>query len=76
MNDTTAWSFHCFKDLKEVNSELFLWLEFGLDSSNRRYISINQLFEMLGKSLALALPAFHAFSGCDYLAAFSRKPLG
>ena len=28
---------------------------------------------MFGESLALASPAFHAFSGCDYLAAFSRK---
>ena len=75
-NDTDCLviSLGCFKALKEVNSELFLWLEVGLDSkNNRRYISINQLFETLGGSLALALPAFHAFSGCDYLAAFSRK---
>ena len=52
----------------------------GLETKNTlRYISINQIYERIGESLALALPAFHAFFGSDYSAAFSRgrkiKPL-
>ena len=38
-----------------------------------RHISINQVYERIGKSLALSLPAFHAFFGSDYSAAFSRR---
>ena len=64
----------CFDKLLNLNSNLKLWLEVGVSSKNNlRYISINEIFEGIGSSLALALPAFHAFFGCDYTAAFSRK---
>ena len=37
-----------------------LWLEVGLETKNTlRYISINQMYERIGESLALALSAFH-----------------
>ena len=61
----------CFSSLdQQVNT----WLEVGLYSKNTlRYISVNQLFRKLGEKLCKSLPAFHAFTGCDYSAAFSRK---
>ena len=34
---------------------------------------MNQIYSSLGQLLSSALPAFHAFFGCDYTAAFSRK---
>ena len=37
-----------------------------------RYISIDQACEKVGSSLC-NVPAFHAFTGCDYTASFKRK---
>lgn len=34
---------------------------------------MNAICECLGESLSNAIPAFHAFTGCDYSPAFSRK---
>ena len=63
----------CFKRLREMGS-VNLWLEVGLETKNTlRYISINQIYDRIGEALALSLPAFHAFFGCDYSAAFSRR---
>ena len=57
-----------------MNNDIKIWLEVGLESKNNlRFIFINKIFEKIGPLLASAMPAFHAFFGCDYLAAFSRK---
>ena len=54
--------------------ELNIWMEFGIYSKNTlRYISVNQIYKALGKNLCMALPAYHAFTGCDHTASFSRK---
>ena len=51
-----------------------MWLEVGLQSNNTlRHISVNQLHTTLGDALCKALPAFHAFTGCDYTSSFSGK---
>ena len=51
-----------------------LWLQVGTQSKNTiRYISIDEAYEKFGSSLYNALPAFHAFIGCDYTALFERK---
>ena len=56
------------------DTSLKLWLEVGTQSKNTiRYISIDQACEKFGSSLCNALPAFHAFTGCDYTASFKRK---
>jgi len=34
--------------------------------NNRRYINANKLYAVLGKELCVALPAFHALTGCDF----------
>lgn len=53
---------------------LNVWMDVGLSSSNnRRYIEVNKLGSVLGQSICDALPAVHAFTGCDYTAAFVRK---
>ncbi|KAK7901340.1 hypothetical protein WMY93_018109 [Mugilogobius chulae] len=41
--------------------------------NNRRCINITDLANKVGPEVCAALPAFHAFTGCDYLAAFNRK---
>ena len=60
--------------LPSLNPYLRLWLEVRLQSNNSiRFISVNQLFSKLGTSISHALPAYHAFTGCDYTASFIRK---
>ena len=63
----------CFSSLdQEVNT----WLEVGLYTKNTlRYKSVNQfqLSMKMGDVFCRSLPAYHAFTGCDYTAAFSRK---
>ena len=34
---------------------------------------MNQLYQKLGEKFCKALPAYHAVTGCDYTASFSRK---
>ena len=49
-------------------------METGVYTKNTlRYISINQIYRKLGEKFCEALPAYHAFSGCDYTASFNRK---
>ena len=39
-----------------------------------RYVSINnQTSQAVGMNVCEALPAVHAFTGCEYTASFSRK---
>ena len=37
------------------------------------YVNVSVLADSLGPLLSSAMPAFHAFTGCDYTAAFARK---
>ena len=56
------------------DTSLKLLLEVETQSKNTiRYISIDQASEIFGSSLCNALPAFHAFTGCNYTASFKRK---
>lgn len=43
------------------------------NKNSQRYISINSIHAKIGEILCKSLPAYHAFSGCDYTASFSRK---
>ncbi|CAB3999455.1 Hypothetical predicted protein [Paramuricea clavata] len=61
----------CFSSLPQ---ELDIWIETGVYTKNTlRYINVNQIFQELGQTLCLALPTYHAFTGCDYTASFRRK---
>ena len=54
------------------DTSLKLWLEFGTVKNTIRYISIDQACENLG-SLLCNVPAYHAFTGCDYTTSFKWK---
>ena len=41
--------------------------------NKRRLADVNAVAKALGPDLCAALPAYHAFSGCDYTSAFVRK---
>ena len=51
-----------------------VWLEAGVQSKNNlHYNNIDKINNQLGESLCKALPTYHALTGCDYSASFSRK---
>ena len=51
-----------------------IWLDVGVQSKNNlRYININKIYNQLWETLCVALPAYHALTGCDYSASFCRK---
>ena len=41
--------------------------------NKRRFIDVKKIQKSLGASVCQALPAFHAFTGCDSVSAFVRK---
>lgn len=49
-----------------------LFLDTGT-GNKRRLIDIKAIACSLGTELSVALPAYHAFSGCDYTSAFVRR---
>ena len=54
--------------------DVSLWMDVGNSGTNsRRFINIKDLRIYLGAEVCRALPGLHAFTGCDYTAAFSRK---
>ena len=57
-----------------------IWIQTGSVYNNTsRYINVNLIAENLGSQVCKALPALHAFTGCDYSPAFfgkgKKKPL-
>ena len=59
---------------QSYETSLKMWLEVGTRSKNTsRYASMYQACEKFGSSLCNALPAFHAFTGCDYTVSIKRK---
>ncbi|CAJ1084188.1 Sodium/potassium-transporting ATPase subunit alpha [Xyrichtys novacula] len=49
-----------------------IWVAFGM-GKNFQEICINTISQKIGKSISLALPAFHAFTGCDTTSQFRGK---
>ncbi|KAI9559499.1 hypothetical protein GHT06_013493 [Daphnia sinensis] len=61
-------------NMSKIRSGITLYLEVGLISKNTlRYINVTAISAKLGSPLSEAIPGFHAFTGCDYCPAFSRK---
>ena len=59
---------------EKLDSSLKIWLEFRLQSRNNlRFISVDSKYSNLGKNFCKALPAYHAFTGSDFMASFSQK---
>ena len=60
--------------MEKVTQGVNVWIEAGLRSKNtQRYISLNQLYVKLGRTLYKSLPGYNAFTGCDYTASFYRR---
>ena len=50
-------------NMDKLNASSQIWLEVGVSS----------LYTHLGSPLCASLAGFHAFTGCDYTASFSRR---
>ena len=49
-------------------------MDFRLQSRNNlRFISVDSKYSNLGKNFCKALPAYHVFTGSDFMASFSQK---
>lgn len=48
---------------------LKVWLRFGT-GNKRRFVNINSMYASLGELFCSGLPAFHAFTGCDFNPSF------
>ena len=60
--------------MEKLAEDVNVWIEAGVQSTNsQRFISLNQLYITLGKTFCQSLPGYHAFTGCDYTASFSRR---
>lgn len=49
-----------------------LWIAFGT-GKNYRFIPVHAIAEAIGREKAIALPGFHAFTGCDSIPSFTGK---
>ena len=61
-----------FEQFLQFNDQADFWIDFGL-GDYRRFISIKRSYDLMGDSICLVLPFFHAFSGCDSTSSFYRK---
>ena len=61
-----------FKQLKEVEENLQIWVAFGMGKAFS-HISINDVCTELGDQRSLCVPLFHALSGCDTTSSFYGK---
>lgn len=55
-----------------VAKDNHIWLDCGT-GKNRRLIDVSNMYKSLGPDICKALPAFHAFTGCDFNSAFFLK---
>lgn len=59
-------------NMSNVSSNLQICMQVGV-GNNQRFINVTRLYEALGHDTSAALPAFHAFTGCDFNPSFFRK---
>ena len=52
-----------------------LWVAFGT-GKNFRLIPAHEIYTAIGCTKSLALPMFHAFTGCDTVSSFSKDGMG
>ena len=58
---------------KHMNNEVKIWCHFGT-GENQKIMNIHSAYARLGEEICLALPFFHAFSGCDSTTSFFKIP--
>lgn len=59
-------------NMEYLKNKLQIWMHLGV-GNHQRFINVTKLYNKLGEKLSKALPAFHAFTGCDFNPAFYRK---
>ena len=60
--------------MEKLAEDINVWIESGVQSTNSQwFIYLNQLYITLGKTFFQSLPGYHAFTGWDYTASFSRR---
>ena len=60
--------------IRQVPLFINLWLEVGLYSKNTpQYINVKKLHGKIGDPVCKSLPAYHAFTRCNYTGSFSQK---
>ena len=66
--DELILSISIFHKLKDHLEEL--WIDVGI-GKNRRFFLVHEIYQHLGEEKTLALPFFHAFTGCDQVSFMS-----
>ena len=66
-------AFSFMKKFKLISDDVKVWCDFGT-GDKRKTVSIHLLYEALGEGICLALPFFHAFTGCDSTTSFYNLP--
>lgn len=56
-------------NMVNLSNSCNIWIGFGT-ANHQRIIDVTNLDQQLGNSICNALPGQHAFSGCDFIAAF------
>lgn len=59
-------------NMERISKNSVVHMEIGT-GNHQRFIDVSKLYEILGRDVSAALPAFHAVTGCDFNAAFFRK---
>ncbi|XP_050294313.1 uncharacterized protein LOC126734656 [Anthonomus grandis grandis] len=59
-------------NMSQIRYNHHIHMEVGT-GNHHRFIDVTKLFDTLGKDVSEALPAFHAFTGCDFNPSFFRK---
>jgi hypothetical protein len=59
-------------NMSNISENIQICVEVGV-GKNQSFIKVTKLHKALGTNLSAALPAFHAFTGCDFNPAFFRK---
>ena len=67
--DVLLLAIFTFDNLQSFVEEL--WLDFGA-GKNIKFYPVHDIYEELGKSKAIGLPLFHAFTGCNQVSFLSN----
>lgn len=59
-------------NMSKISSNMKISMQVGV-SNSQRYINLTKIYNNLGPNFCAALPALHAFTGCDFNSLFFRK---
>ena len=58
-------------NMEHPQARVEVWMDLGVGNA-RRYIDVSAFYKELGPKISKALPALHAFTGCDFNPALYR----